>query len=137
MTTFGHKTHELGRLTLLCDAAITLEFALVKFGSDVDHVAVTADTTDKPLGIAYSKTDEAEQEVTVQLLGKGADTKGAVASGAITYDDRLIAAAADGYVATLPGDAGTYWVIGRALETVADGAAIEFDDCQPYPVVVG
>lgn len=135
MTTYGAKSHADGRITMLCDAEITLEFALVKFGTDGEHVAVTSDAEDKPLGQAYSKTDEAEQEVDVNVLGKGGDTKEFVAADSITYDDRLVPAA-DGKVQTLPSAAGTYWVIGRALEDASASDALEVDDCQPYPVVV-
>jgi hypothetical protein len=132
----GVRTHENGRVTLLTDAALTLEFAAVKAGSTANHVAVTAATTDVPLGIAESKTDAAENEVAVRLFGKGGDTKAAVAGAAILRLARVICTAA-GKLITLPTAAGTYYVVGRALTAAAaDGDVFELDDCHPVPVVV-
>jgi hypothetical protein len=133
----GIRTHENGRVTLLTDAALTLEFAAVKAGTDAAHVAVTAATTDVPLGIAESKTDGAEYEVAVRLFGKGGDTKAAVAGAAIVRLARVICTAA-GKLITLPTTVdGTYYVVGRALTAAAaDGDVFELDDCHPYPVVI-
>jgi hypothetical protein len=134
----GAATHANGRLTLECDAAIALENAVVKVGTNAAHVAVTAANTDVPLGIAQSKTDAAEDHVGVQLFGKGGDTKNVVASAAILRLARVVPTAA-GKVVTLPtSGGGTHYVIGRVLTAAAaDGDVIELDDCTPYPVTVG
>jgi hypothetical protein len=132
----GAHSHENGRITLESDVAITLEFAAVKAGSTAARVAVTAASTDVPLGIAESKTDGEGYNVAVRLYGKGADTKPAVAGDAITRLARVIATA-DGKHIALPTDAGTYYVVGRALTAAAaDGDLFELDDCHPVPVVV-
>lgn len=128
-------THENGRLTLQCDAELSSANLLLKRGSDSDHVAVTTAATEKPLGLGATGTDAAEDFVGVALLGKGGDTKLAVASAAIAVDAVLVAAAG-GKVATISASAGTYYVIGRALSAAAaDGDIIEVDDCHPYAFV--
>jgi len=132
----GVATHENGRLSLKSDAAIALEFAAVKAGSDADHVAITAASTDVPLGIAEHPTDAAEDVVGVRLFGKGGDTKAAVAGAEIARLARVICTAA-GKLITLPTAAGTYYVVGRAMTAAAaDGSLFELDDCHPVPVVV-
>jgi len=132
----GARTHANGVITQFADAAIALEFAAVKVGSDASHVVITAASTDVPLGIAESKTDAAEDAVAVRLFGKGGDTKVAVAGAAILRLARVICTAA-GKLITLPTAGGTYYVVGRALTAAAaDGDQFELDDCHPVPVVV-
>jgi len=129
-------THVEGKINKLCDAAITQEHAVVKTGSDADHVVVTAANTDQPLGLAYQLTDAAEDGVGVQLFGKGAGTKLAPAGAAIAREARVVPSA-DGKLETLPTDAGTYWVVGIAeTAAAADEDLFELNDCVPYPVVV-
>lgn len=133
---FGVQSHENGRLTKKCDAALAAPFLCVKAGTDADHVAVTAADTDVPQGLAQAATDAAEDIVAVDLFGKGGDTKVAVAAAAIAHLARVVPAAA-GKLKTLPASAGTYYVVGRALTApTADGDHFELDDCTPYPVVV-
>lgn len=126
--------HASGILTRLCDAALTFP-ALVKAGSDDDHVAVATAATEAPLGVTTHATDAAEDEVGVELFGSPG-TKRLVASAAIDAGDRICAAAA-GKAQKLPTAAGSYYVIGRAL-TDASGDTVEFEaeTCVPYLVVV-
>ena len=133
---WGAGTHEDGKVTRKCDAVLAQADLLVKAGSDADHVAVTAADTDKPRGFTFAATDAIEDDVGVTLLGKGAGTKLAVADAAIADDAELVPAAA-GKVKTLPGDAGTYWVIGSAVGAADAGDdPIEVNDCKPFQVVV-
>jgi len=133
---FGAGTHENGRITRKCDAILTAANLLVKYGSDADHVAITAANTDKPVGLTYAATDAIEDDVGLALLGKGSDTKLAVAGAAIANGAEL-SPDADGKVITLPTAGGTYWVIGTAVGAAdAEDDPIEVNDCKPYSVVV-
>ena len=133
---FGDGTHANGVLTLKCDAALASANLLVKKGTDASHVAVTAAETDFPRGFVMHGTETAEDHVSVRLLGKGGDTKLAVASAAIAADARVVPAAA-GKVQTIPTAQGTYWVVGRAVTAAAaDGDPIEIDDCHPFQVTI-
>ena len=130
---FGAGTHAKGRITQIADAAQTVANLLVKTGSAAGYAAVTTAATERPLGFAYTPCALGDS-IAVDLLGKGGDTKLAVASGAITNDARLVAAAG-GKVALLSGaGSGTFYVIGRSIGAAADGEPIEVDDCHPYPV---
>lgn len=133
----GEGTHE-GALSKFADAALTARFLLVKFGSDADHIAI-AGANDKPLGICpdeVATADIAERKLAVQLLGISKSTMLAVASEAIALTDDLYTAAG-GKVQNLPAGAGTYYKIGRPLQTAAaDGDVLEFEPCYPVAVVV-
>lgn len=129
-------THGDGCVTRRSDAAQPLRNALVKIGSDADHVAVTTAGTENPLGVCNDEATAAEQYVNICLLGQKPGTVIMSAHAAIAAGDMLVAAA-DGRVQTLPATSGTYYVVGRAL----NAAAAQDDDVEvahtlPYPVVV-
>jgi len=127
--------HSNGKITKKCDAKLSAENLLLKFGSDVDHVAVTTAATEKPLGFSHSPTDAAEDVVGVELL-TAPGTKEAVASGVIAYGADFCADA-DGKIQAVPAAAGTYYICGRVLQAAAaDGDIIEVETCKPYAVVV-
>jgi hypothetical protein len=124
-----------GNLTKKADAAIATRFLLVKFGTDVAHVAVNTDG-DMPLGICSDEAAAAEDLVNVELLGVAGQTRLCVASEAITLTDELYTADG-GKVQDLPTAAGTYYKIGRPLQAAgADGDVIEFEPCYPVAVTV-
>ncbi|PTY02580.1 hypothetical protein DB346_08510 [Verrucomicrobia bacterium LW23] len=123
----GEGVHH-GSVTRKTDAALASRYLLVKPGSDADHVAVTG-VSDIPHGIAQDEATAAEEDVAVNLLGCAKSTQLGVASGTVTVGDLLVPAAS-GAVRTLPASAGTYYIIGRALATVATTELVEFD---PYP----
>lgn len=129
--------HGDGCVSKLTDAAIALRNVLVKIGSDISHVAVTTAATEIPLGVANDEASAAEENVNVQLLGAKQGTILMVASAPITAGDLLQAAAA-GKVATLgTGGAGTYYIVGRALNAAAaDGDLVEVAHCVPVQRVV-
>lgn len=128
-------THEGGLLTKKADAALATRFLLVKFGSDVDHIAVNG-ANDRPLGVARDEAAAAEDLLTVGLLGVASETRRCVASEAIALTDELYTAA-NGKVQNLPAGAGTYYKVGRPLQAAAaDGDVIEFEPCYPTAVVV-
>lgn len=127
-------THE-GSLTKFTDAALASRHLLVKFGSDVDHVAVNG-AGDMPLGTVADDPDAAEALVSVDLLAVTGSTRRCVCSEAIALTDELYTAA-NGKVQNLPAGAGTYYKIGRPLQAgAADGAVIEFEPCYPVKVTV-
>jgi hypothetical protein len=135
LVSFGNVaegTHA-GNITKKSDAAIATRFLLVKKGSDVNHIAV-AGGADIPLGICTDEAAAAEDLVNVNLLGSIRDTQLAVAAAAITSGAFVVCdATATGKVRTLPGSAGTYYIVGRALtDAGADGDLVEID---PIPCV--
>lgn len=100
-------------LTFKADGAIAKGKA-VKIGSDRDHVAVSAATTDKHIGIAQNDAVNAGDLVEVALPGGGAKglAQGTINAGALltshtdgslkkvaAASDRVIAMAMDGAVA--------------------------------------
>jgi hypothetical protein len=124
-----------GSLTKKTDAAIATRFLLVKFGTDVNHIAVNG-ANDKPLGICPDEAAAAEEDKAVDLLGVAKSTLRCVASEAIAITDELYSAAG-GKVQNLPAGAGTYYKVGRPLQAAgADGDVLEFEPCFPVAVVV-
>ncbi len=122
-------------ITKLTDAAIGTRFLLVKFGSDGGHIAV-ADAADKPLGICSDEAEAKDEAVAVQFLVATNETRKCVASEAIALTDDLYVAAG-GKVSNLPTVPGTYWKVGRPLQTAAaDGDVLEFESHAPVTVVV-
>jgi len=127
-------THEDG-ITKLSDVAITVRFLLVKFGTDVDHVAINT-ANDKPLGICTDEPSAAERECNVNFLSVAKSTRKVVASEAIVIDAELYTAA-DGKVQNEPAVAGTYYLVGRALRAAsADLDVIEMEPVFPIAFVV-
>jgi hypothetical protein len=128
LSNIAEGTHD-GVITKLADAAITTRYLLVKFGSDVDHIAVLAADDDLPLGPCEDEPAAAEDPVAVPLLGCVPRTVKLVASEAIDYGDEVFAVAG-GKVQDTPVAKGTYYRVGRAIQTVTtDGDIVE---CIPY-----
>lgn len=110
-----------GIKTYLADAAIT-RYNLVKAGSDVEHVAVSAGATDIIRGIALDQAEAAEDPIAVFVLGAASGTVLVVAAAAITLGD-LVQSNGDGKVKTC---VSTGYPIGRALQAAqAAGDVIE------------
>lgn len=123
-----------GSMTKIAVAAHLLQYLLVDFGDDADHVAI-ADGSTAPIGVCPD-TPDANEHTAVQLLGCAHETRTMVAAAAIGLGERVFASAA-GKIVDLPEADGTYYCVGRSLEVAtADGDEIEVDPCQPYPVVV-
>lgn len=104
-----------GMKTMLADAAIT-RYHLVKFGSDEDHVAVSAADTDVILGIAQDSADAAEDPITVAVLGACTGTQLVIATGVIAVN-AFVCSNGDGTVKAI---ASGKYAIGKALQ--ASGA---------------
>jgi hypothetical protein len=129
--------HGDGNITKLADAAQALRHALVKIGSDADHVAVTTAGTEVPLGVCDDECTAAEDNINVQLLGQKQGTILMVAHAAIDAGDFVVAAAA-GRVQTIDGITnGTYYIVGRAINAAtAQDDLIEVAHCVPVQRVV-
>jgi hypothetical protein len=130
LANIAEGTYE-GKITKKTDAAITTRYLLAKIGTDAAHVDLCG-VGDIPLGVITDEASAAEELVNVNLFGSQCQTQLGVASAAIAAG-AFIVAAASGKVRTLPAAAGTYYIIGRALNAPgADGDICEFD---PIPCV--
>lgn len=114
-------------------------YLLYKIGSDAGHVAL-AGVADIPLGAGDDESTAAEDILNVRLLGAQDETILLQPSAAITAGDWVVAAA-NGQARTLPTAAGTYYIVGRALNTVSGayatyGQLVEIDPCLPVQRVV-
>lgn len=107
--------HINGRKTFFSDAAIA-RWAVVKLGSDENHIASSASATDTPIGIAEDEATEAEYPVSVALIPGCVGTTLCIATGVIAAG-ALVQSNGDGTVKTA---VGTGYVIGRAIN--ASGA---------------
>lgn len=118
--------HSTGNLSKKADAVIATRYLLVKFGTDVDHIAL-AGAADIPLGVCTDLAEAIEDPVNVHLLGSAPGTQFMVASAAIALGD-FLQPAANGQVATLTAAAGTHYNVGRALNAAgAQGDLVEVD----------
>ncbi len=123
------------RLTYLADAVIATRNLIGKIGSDAAHVAVCG-AADIPLGIITDQVPEIDDPVCVALFGPNSECLQGIASEQILAGSFLVPAA-DGKLRPLPEAPGTYYIVGRALNTVAaDGADVEFIPCFPMQHVV-
>lgn len=134
LANLGVSQH-VGSFTKRTDAAHALRYLLVKQGTDAAHVAI-AGAADIPYGVATDEASAAEELVSVAILGAQDKTLPMVASAAIAAD-AFVVSAANGKIRTLPVAAGTYYIIGRALEAAgADEDVIEIASCFPIQRVV-
>ena len=132
----GEGTYQNGVMSRLTDAAIATRHMCVKFGSDVNHVAL-AGAGDLTLGVTSDAAEAAEDPVNVQILGVTNGTVLMTASAAIAAGALVVTSATAGKIRTLPGTTGTYLIIGMALEAAAaDGDVINVAHCFPIQRVV-
>lgn len=114
-------------------------YLFVKPGSDANHVAL-AGVTDAGLGVIDDESTAAEDLLNVQLLGSSKETLLVQPSAAINAGDYVVPAA-NGQARTLPVAAGTYYIHGRAVNTVtgsyaSTGQLVEIDPCVPVQRIV-
>jgi hypothetical protein len=123
-----------GQDTKFADEAIG-RYTLVKAGSDEDHIGV-CDSGDVPLGMTgEDSATAAEASVGFEYFGAAKGTRQATASGAITRGQFLVPAD-NGALRDLPAGAGTYYIVGRALNAPDDGEIVHFVPCFPIQRVV-
>jgi hypothetical protein len=125
--------HERGLITYLPDNAFATRWLVCKRGASAGNIDVCT-ATDVPLGIVEDETGTTANltiPLAVRLFGGACDITllgqaGAANAGVIAQDALLVADAA-GQLKTLPAGAGTYYVVGRALNaTTVQGDLVEF-----------
>ena len=129
-------TYETGKQSFLIDPSTTLpvssKYLIYKRGSSQYYAAI-ADGVNMPLGVSPDAPYQLADYFSVERLGASVGTQQGLSAAAITID-HLVYSAANGLVGDLiTAGSGTYWVIGRANNTV--GAAnyeITFVPCFPY-----
>lgn len=124
-----------GLRTFLADAAITTRYKLVKKGSDAEHIAIMAATSDEPIGVCVDEPSAAEQPATVEMLGVSARTVPVVAGGAIT-DGADLYGTSTGAVVVKPTAAGTYWQVGSAIGAWSTGESFTMVPRKPRKLIV-
>jgi hypothetical protein len=133
-TNVAEGSRYTGNIAKLSDAAFTTRHALVKIGSDSDHVAASAANTDIPLGVCTDEAPAAEELVNVALLGVANGTLKVVLGGTVAAGD-MLQSNGDGTAIKLLTTTGTFYNIGRALSAGVAGDTIEFAHTFPLKVV--
>jgi len=129
-------TFEHGTESFQIDPASTLPVAsqhlIYKRGSS-QYYAALADGVNYPLGVSPDAAYQLGDLMAVERFGATDGTKQGFSAGAVTID-HLVYSAANGLVGDLTtAGAGTFWVIGRANNTVgAANMEITFIPCFPY-----
>jgi len=129
---------EHGRETLQIDPSTTFpvasKYLIYKRGSSLYYAAL-ADGVSLPLGVSPDAPYQAGDFLDVERLGATVGTQLGFSAGAVTIDD-LVYSVANGLVGDLTtAGHGTFWVIGRATNTVgAANLEIAYIPCFPYQV---
>ena len=113
-----------GIKTYKADAAIT-RYYLVKGGSDVNHVAVSAAANDVIFGVALDQAEVAEDPIAVFILGAARGTVPVVAVGALAIGAEL----GNNGNGTVKAAAGEAYSLGTAL--TASLAALDVIEMAP------
>jgi hypothetical protein len=113
---------------------VASKYLIYKRGSSQYYAAI-ADGASLPLGVSPDAPYQAGDFLDVERLGATVGTKLGFSTGAVTIDD-LVYSAANGLVGDLTtAGSGTFWVIGRAVNTVgAANLEITYIPCFPYKV---
>lgn len=102
---------------------------LIKIGADANHVIQCSATTDIPLGvIQISAAVGSEDSVVYAPFGSSAGQLRVELGGTVSFGD-FLQTDANGKATALLGAAGTYYIIGRALQAGVSGDVINFDPC--------
>jgi hypothetical protein len=127
-----------GRETLQIDPSATLpvpsKYLIYKRGSSQYYAAV-ADGVSMPLGVSADAPYQLGDFLDVERFGATVGTQLGYSLGAVTIDD-LVYSAANGLVGDLTtAGHGTFWIIGRATNTVgAPNQETTYIPCFPYQV---
>ena len=137
LSNIAEGVHGDGCISKKVDAVQALRHALVKFGSDADHVVVTTADTEVPLGICDDEAAAIEDNINVQVLGQKTGTILARAHAAIGIGAYVVPAAA-GRVQTIVGLSGvTTYILGIALNAASNqDDLVEIAHCVPVQRVI-
>jgi hypothetical protein len=137
LSNIAEGVHGDGCVSKKADAVQALMYALVKIGSDIDHVAVTTANTEIPLGVCDDEAAAIDDYLNVQLLGNKQGTILMRAHAAIDAGDLLVPAAA-GRVQTIDGlSSVTTYIVGRALNAATtQDDLVEVQHCVPVQRVI-
>ncbi len=128
--------YEHGKESLQIDPSATLpvssKYLIYKRGSSQYYAAI-ADGVNMPLGTSPDAPYQLNDFLSIERFGATVGTQLGISAGAVTMDD-LVYSAANGLVGDLTtAGHGTFWVIGRAVNTVgAASQEITFVPCFPY-----
>jgi hypothetical protein len=126
--------HQSGRITKTADVDFASRYLLVKTGTDIDHIAICG-AADRPMGVCPDSPLTGALAA-VNVLGAATETQLMTASGAIALQGGVYTDA-NGMVQADPTVAGTYWLVGTALNpTTLSGDTIEVEPIRPLKVVV-
>jgi hypothetical protein len=125
---FAPGTHPGGRKTMVASAAIAAAFRFVEIGAAANKVQVCNAATDNPIGVVEDTASGDGDIVQVALLGGADGTRRVTCGGDVAYGAEIVSNNA-GLAVAVPAGAGTYFVVGRALEAGANGQIIEFMPC--------
>ena len=131
-------TYEDGKQSFLIDPSTTLpvssKYLIYKRGSSQYYAAI-ADGVNMPLGVSPDAPYQLSDYFSVERFGATVGTQQGVSAAAITID-HLVYSAANGLVGDLTtAGSGTFWVIGRANNTVgAASQEVTFVPCFAYQV---
>jgi len=129
---------EHGCESLQIDPASTFpvasKYLIYKRGSS-QYYAILADGVNLPLGVSPDAPYQAGDFLDIERFGATVGMQLGFSAGAVTFDD-LVYSAASGLVGDLTtAGHGTFWVIGRAVNTVgAASQEITYIPCSPYQV---
>ncbi len=127
-------------ISLVCGEAVTDRYALM-IRKNATSVELADEVGDIPIGFTQNDTVETDEvdviPKAVYLLGIHPSPLTGIAGASITLGDRLVAdLAAPGRVKPLPASAGTYVVIGRAMNAASSGGSVLVWHQHPVSVTV-
>lgn len=131
-------THD-GTISKLTDAAVSARYLMAKIGSTWDHAAIGTQA-DKPIGVYLDEVSSAEvgERRAIGLLGSTHTLK-MIAGGVVSNGDEVVTTASGKVIDAADVTAGTYWLVGTAINLsadAADGQEIEVASRQPIKLVV-
>ena len=122
------STHETGQLTRIAEETLALRHLLVRPGTDPATQFLIGNQTLAPIGVCTDEPTSGDYANVSLLSAPGTHTL--YASEAIDAGEFLYTGA-DGKVQDEPSANGTYWRVGRAVETVGAAGHIEAETHTP------
>lgn len=117
------------------DGLVSRRYLLAKTGSDDRHAAVCG-AGDVPIGVFTDEAEQAGELIDVVLLATASETLLGHAAESIATGSFLVPAASGGLRA-LPASPGSYYIVGRALQSAEADGRVVFVPSFPTLRVVG